>query len=165
MLGLVSPRNGKEDVFMPEFSIEDYKGAGPLRFGMNRQAIESVMGIPARVSTRGSGLRLSWEIGVATRLNTQVGSHEMTLSEISFARYCPGVSWRGQEIFQDLRRFAMEAARLDSAPLYGFGSLVLRDFGLCITGASGPVEERSISAFCRGHWDNELDGMKPFIRL
>lgn len=145
-----------------EFDIRDYEGAGPLHFGMMREDIENILGAAHRTSTRGGGLRLSWNFGLTTKLEVAAGSPDLVLCEIGFTPACRHVVWQALEVFDDLKTFANEIARKDSEPLFGFGFLLLRDFGLTVSGMDGPDEDRAITVFRRGRWDNNLDGMKRF---
>ena len=145
-----------------DFSIVEHVGAGPLRFGMGRAEIENVLGPPSRSSTRGGGLRLSWDGAVSTKLERTQAGPELTLCEIGFSRHSPHVIWRGHDVFGNFPDFVRNVCAQDAAPLSGFGILLLRDLGLSVTGFDGPEEDRAVTVFVKGRWDNALDGMEPF---
>ena len=147
---------------LSDYHILEHSGAGPLRFGMVRAEIENILGPPSRSSTRGGGLRLSWDGSVSTKLERSHAGSELTLCEIGFSRNGPRVIWCGYDVFGNFPDFVRKACAQDAAPLSGFGVLLLRDLGLSITGFDGPEEDRAITVFPKGRWDNALDGMEPF---
>lgn len=146
------------------FPLQSYQGAGPLRLGATRPEVEALMGPPDRVSRRGGGLRLAWRGEVSVKLSASAPGEEPEVVEIGFTRHCPGVQWQGDDIF--LGSPTIWSHRLiaqDGSALLGFGMVLLLRLGLTLTGFhDGPEEDRAITLFRFGLWDDSLDGMLPY---
>lgn len=146
-----------------DFPLESYVGAGALKLLAGKDAFTAILGPPARMRKLPSGERLSWNPGIYAKFAMQDAAAGPVATEINFGPDCATVSWQGMAVFADTRAFLKQIVTQDAAPLHGYGTLLLRDLGIAMTGfVENHREDLSIGLFVKGHWDNDLDGMKPY---
>jgi hypothetical protein len=128
--------------------ILPYEGFGPLRFGMNPQEVERLLGNPvARMKNFLGELKLVYH-----GMNAEFGGDGLV--EVTL-KGSPEITFQGQVILNlDKKVFVKQSKEA----LQGNGSIVLLDFGIAI-----PDEEKAmfpLTVFARGRLDPLLTSYK-----
>lgn len=138
-------------------TIETYKSVNGLDFGKTASNAKQMLGKPCRESISRSG------------------NLELVYDDITYIfyddrrRFCEGIVHRDANLsingiscgwsLGELARLCIE----DGTPLESYGSVLLLNLGLVLTGVEEDAEsDRTIGAFQRGTWDRYLNEFKPF---
>jgi hypothetical protein len=137
------------------FDIKRYEGAGPLRFGMTQAEVVTAVGEPTLTrKTRGGDVEMRYP-DYAVRL----AAADQTVAEIGFSPRA-NVAMEMIDVFGDPCAF-QKLVKLDGEPLESLGIIVLLNLGLALTGFhDGDEDQKWISAFRRGRWDDAKDDLK-----
>ncbi len=142
----------------PTFSIEPYKGALPVRFGMTTDEIESLLGDPQRRSTNfRKELTYDYEA-------FNVGFNKSKV--VTHVGFVPGASveYDGEpvlttEAFQRLIQIDGEAKEV-------LGFVVLLNLGIAFTGFhDNDNSQRAVTAFEQGSYEELSHKMKEFATI
>lgn len=138
------------------FTIESYVGALPVRFGMQPDEVEAVLGEPQRKS-RNFRKEMTYDYE-----NVNVG-FDMSNS-VAHIGFVPGanVAYDGQPLFsQDVFH---RLVRLDSEAKEVVGFVVLLKLGIAFTGFhDGDESQKAVSVFVEGAYDELSWKMKDFV--
>ena len=139
---------------MSTFDIQSYVGAIPIRFGMSRVEVRSL--IPSSPKTSGQQqddyfgfVRVGYEQDKVVELGFTPGNFHL--------RFSGHEIWRPSEQPDPLPLFL----RRDSQPLEIYGFLIFRELGITVTGYhDDDASQRAITCFVRGRWDKMLPRCK-----
>lgn len=150
---------------MSNFEILPYQGVNELKFGMTREEVTRLLGPPSRTRTsRFSRDRIDAWLGNGLQLTFERGSGR--LAEVAL------YSGVGDVVLQGLSLFSMPAAvafdrlvALDGDPKEALGVTVMLNLGIAVTGfVDDDAGQKSVTAFCRGRWDDPSLGLHPLAR-
>jgi hypothetical protein len=136
------------------FELHPNVGVGDLRFGDSEQAIRGRFGPPTATWIRDDMLHYDYDDFVA-----RFRGDPRRLAEVSFTPPT-ALTWRARPVFRDPTVFP-DLLRADGAPQEVVGFVVLRNLGLAMTGFHDE-EDKAVTAFLRGGWDELSAEMTPF---
>jgi hypothetical protein len=148
---------------MASYELQPYVSAGPLRFGMHPDEVQSALKQVPEVGENSLG-----EIdAVYDDVSVRFDPDALTAVEIAFVPWKAEVVYRGVPLSgpRGIPDPVPVLLQDDPQPLVLFGFLVFPKLGLALTGYhDGDASQRSITAFTRGRWDAYLDQASPFVR-
>ena len=138
-----------------DWVIKPYIGVGDLRFGMNPDDVETLLGPVRKSDSRGDWTRYEFR---ALRGPT-VGYDDRGLGEINFDRdFGPGLTFNGHDIFGgDPEKFLKLVSAGDPGLVRFLGTIVSYKFGLSFGGfrADEDPQDRSLGVFRKGLWTDD----------
>jgi hypothetical protein len=140
------------------FDIRPYEGAGPVNFGMNREEIHGLLGLPNLGWTMPNGTLVdSWNDFII-----RYATDSQRASEIEFAE-TSGIRFDGIELFRDPNALS-KLVTTDGAPLEGVGSIIFLSLGISTSAnlVNPKAVERTVCVFSRGKWDRFLSRLVPY---
>ena len=149
------------------YDIEPCVGVGPLHLGMTELQVHEVIGKPffARPTRAGSKELYASDpgtplIGCVYGIDGAVSR----LASIGVMKNVHDLSYRGVKLFQIGRLAAVKRLMQDDSDVRETVSfLIFPKLGINLTGFhNGRDEDLAVGVFARGHWDKQLDRMKPF---
>ena len=143
----------------PEFDIQPYVGALPIRFGLPRSEVPALLGLPA------PAIRKKADHFGSVRV-AYYGTDSVV--EIGFVPRGIILRFMGTELWNE-RTIADPVPLLlqhDPEPVESDGFLVFPVIGVTVTGFhDGDESQRAVTVFRRGHWDEFLPAAtKPKLR-
>lgn len=145
-----------------DFSIQPYIGVDRLHFGMSLNEVENLVGPPVLRDTGflGETIEYRWDNGLLTTYDQK----KCALVEIGISRNIINLEFDNIYIFtmspQDV---LAKLVQLDGDPYESLGFIVLLKLGITLTGFhDDAVEQKSVTVFERGRWDDLIPELKPF---
>lgn len=148
-----------------ELDIQPYIGVNALHFRMLPNQIQHLIGPPASRNTGFSG-----ELTEYRRANGLLMTYDkktQELVEIGVSRNVLELKYGDCEIFtlpsmDVLRRLV----KLDGNPYESVGFIVLLKLGITLTGFhEEALDQKAVTIFAKGRWDDDLPDMKPFVLI
>jgi len=145
-----------------KFDIKTYVGAGHLRFGMNQAKVEQLIGTAARQKKGFSGGATEYRRDNGLLTTYDSGTNELV--EIGFSRNILELEYGDIKIFAEPPKEVFKnLANLDGNPYESVGFIVLLKLGITLTGFhDDDINQRAVTAFTRGRWDDLMQDLKPF---
>lgn len=144
------------------FFITPYAGAGPIKLGMTRTQLHSLLGPPdsSKKSRFGQKVTDRWlNEDLTITLSNDAGDvveigfgSEQSEAEINGVRLFDRA---GVDVYRDL-------SQADGAPREDLGSTVLFRFGMTLSGfLVTEQDDRAVTVFAKGVWDESDPRLKP----
>ena len=137
-----------------EWNIVPYVGMGPIKFGMNPDEVSEILGAPKRVRTSGNSLRESrglempiirYKDNKVTQIEAFYDVKNVTLGDVNI------FGDDGLQVMQTLET-KNGGAKID------VGITIFENLGITAGRLDEDVPgEHSITAFCKGYWDNDME--------
>lgn len=145
-----------------KFDIKPYVGVGGLRFGMDRAKIEQLIGTASRKKKGFSGETTEYRRDNGLLITYDSGTNEVV--EIGFSRNILELECEDIKIFAEPpQEVFKKLASLDGNPYESVGFIVLLKLGITLTGFhDDDINQRAVTAFTRGRWDDLMQDLKPF---
>lgn len=147
-----------------KLDIQSYVGVGKLHFGLSQVEIAQLIGTPTSQKTGFSGELTEYrrENGLLTTYDKN--THK--LIEIGFSKNILELEYANKKLFNEPPfTIFSELAKLDGNPYESLGFIVLLNLGMTLTGFHDEdVNQRAVTVFARGRWDDFLHELKPFIK-
>ena len=144
------------------WTIESYRGANGVHFGMTADDVEAHLGTPRGVHTKAGG-RFSEFRGTAMPV---VEYRNSGVDELIFSTRCTEVLFRGFSVFAAPGRSALERLITlggDLVELPG-GAILSVSLGISLSGyLDEDASNKSFGAFSRGVWDQVLPSARKLI--
>lgn len=140
------------------FNIRSYEGVGPVNFGMNREEIHGLLGLPNLGWTMPNGTLVdSWSDFIIRYATDSQRVLEIEFSDTS------ELQLDGVDLFRDPEALS-KLVLADGAPLQGAGSVIFLNLGLSTSlNLENPkAVERTVCVFSRGKWDRFLSRLVPY---
>jgi hypothetical protein len=140
-----------------DFTLVPYVGALPVRFDMNPSEVAIVLGAPARITTGLVGQRSEDRGPVSIRYTLD----DIKVNEVSLGT--DSRLWFHEQNLMEVPDLVGFLMLHDSEPFEDLGFLLFFELGLAITGFhDGDDDDRAITAFRRGAWDEFKAEAQPF---
>ena len=142
------------------FDVRPLEGAGPLRFGMDANAVASILGSPEHVSVNHLGQTVEFRGALTLGYGSDQGA---LLNHIAFGPLATGVVFKDTGFFVDDDRVVIERLiAICPAGTY-LGFLVFPELGLALTGFHDrDLSQRAVTLFPRGAWDKRIGKLTPY---
>ncbi|QDD66156.1 hypothetical protein EJD96_19285 [Herbaspirillum seropedicae] len=139
--------------------IFPYVGVDHVRFGMTPPEVAQLWGEPHSRSMNFLKQYVEYRGSVSTTY-----SSENQLVEIGLSRRCTDARIENIQIFLPPKRSRLvELLNLDKDAYEDVGIIVFKNLGISVTGFEhSDDDDVAVSAFSRGHWDDDLEGMRAF---
>lgn len=145
-----------------KLNIQPYVGVGDIRFGLTQSEIEKLLG-PADSQNkgfRGDFKQYRRDNGLITTYDRSTNK----LVEIGFSQNITELEFENEKIFSvPPLDILCKLIKLDGAPYERLGFIVLLKLGVTLTGFhDGATEQKAVTVFVHGRWDDQIAKMKPF---
>lgn len=142
--------------------IHTYVGAGPLKFGMRPAEVANLIAPPvsSNIGFLGEKVEYRQDNGFVTTYTRGAN----TLAEIGFSKNILGLEFDRQKLFVEPTLQVLNyLAKKDGSPYEFLGFIILLNLGITLTGFHDDAEDqKAVTAFDRGRWDDEIVNMKKF---
>ncbi|NQE49757.1 hypothetical protein RB25_19660 [Herbaspirillum rubrisubalbicans] len=141
--------------------ILPYVGVDQVRFGMSPTEVAEVWGEPHSRSMNFLKQYVEYRGNVSTTY-----SSEHQLIEIGLSKRCTEARIKDIQIFLPPKSSRLtELLNLDKEAYEDVGIIVFNKLGISVTGFDHVDDDDvAISVFSRGHWDEDLKGMRAYRR-
>lgn len=140
------------------FDIRPYEGAGPVTFGMNREEIHAVLGLPNVGRVKPDGTLVEWWDDFSIRYERD--THRMCEMEFTdrFTVHLDGI-----DLFHDPEALS-KLVMADGAPMKGVGAIIFLKLGISTSPQLLDAADagRTVCIFSRGTWDGVIHRLAPY---
>ena len=139
---------------MQEHIITSYIGVGPLKFGMTKGEVYTILGEPLSVE-KSLFSEESKEFWSENGLQITFSEKGERLLEISLSPNLPDVQLNGLKLFEVAGAYAFRVLHgWDDAPLIRTGATIFLKLGIAAGGFLDDEDsDKSVVAFTKGRWD------------
>lgn len=146
------------------FDIVPYVSVGPLRLGMTRAELHSILGRPASTKKSRFGPKVTdrWR---TEDLTVTISSETGSVEEIGFGSAQRLAQVNGVRLFaQDGPLVYRDLCLADGAARHDVGFTVLFRFGVTLSGFGvASQDDRAVTVFSKGVWDENDPQLKPVV--
>jgi hypothetical protein len=148
-----------------DWIIQPYVGVGQLKFGMRPDEVAAILGPPdgSRLIADTSEIRERRE---QSALQAVYAAGDKRLVELGFSPPIAGLEFDGVRLFAVQSDDALlRAIQHDPSPLSIHGFVVFFGLGLTLTGFDEDEDDKAVTVFEKGRWDDIKTEMQKFVFL